>query len=510
MPRETQRRWNTDNQSEAIAGLSGDNGATLPILQQADGERKDSTAHQDDVSTDVIDSHDSEAEEHGSSDSYENSEEHLPSDSSDGMNSTGNSPIKNFEDNASLSSSGDNVSDSEISDVDQFLYSGSDKTTDEAVLDVCKLYLKHHWTKGSLDDTLKLLSSTLPKDNNMPRSLYMLYKYVNASSAPCPEKLFYYCLSCFQLKSDLSEVCEHCNRNQSNVFFYFSIADQIRYLFEQNNLAEAIDDYREVRSRNVDPQVNYIGDILDGSEYCRIKEYANGPYDIILSWNTDGVSLSKSSHVKRYPVLSMICEVCPALRSYYMMVNALWVDPSAPPMKLFLKPFVDELRRIHHNGGVAWKHPKSGDILKSQVFAPLLIGDAPVRSDVLEVMRYNSIYGCEKCEQRAKKLPPREGEKRSCRRLVFSDNPAIERSAERMKLQGAYAMLRGKHVKGVKRDAIIEDIPLLDRSKCTLAEYMHCVCLGVTNHFTSKWFTQRGPWYIGDCFTDVDDFLLSV
>jgi len=284
-------------------------------------------------------------------------------------------------------------------------------------------------------------------------------------------------------------------------------------LFEKDGLSHAIDKYKNLRSTASDSQKEKLCDILDGTEYKRVKTYADGQYDITLVWNTDGVSLSDSSDVKFYPLLCTIGKVAPRLRSRYLIVNAVWVDASAPTMSVFLKPFVEELKEIHEAGGFEWKHPETDDDVKSRVVAPLFVGDAPVRADVLEVMRYNATCGCEKCEAKAVKLAPKDGDGagRSLRRFVFSETPATERTKERMRLQGEHAERTGeKHVKGVKGKSVVEDIPLLDRSRCTLAEYMHCVLLGVTRHFSLLWFTKPGPWYIGNCKEEVDEFLLSV
>jgi len=135
------------------------------------------------------------------------------------------------------------------------------------------------------------------------------------------------------------------------------------------------------------------------------------------------------------------------------------------------------LKEINEAGGVEWTHPKTGKTCKSRVFAPLLIEDAPIRADALKVMRYNSVRGCEKCEQKAEKLPPREGDKRSVRRFVFQEDPATQRTSERMHFLRTHAKSQGDiHCKGVKAGvAVIEDMPLLERSSCTVAEYMHSV-----------------------------------
>jgi len=91
-------------------------------------------------------------------------------------------------------------SSTDDSDDAELLFSGSDKTADEAVLEVCKLFLKHRWSKASLGDTLKVMASTLPQPNNMPHSLATLKKYLNLSALPCSKIPYYYCSSCLQLK----------------------------------------------------------------------------------------------------------------------------------------------------------------------------------------------------------------------------------------------------------------------------------------------------------------------
>ena len=385
------------------------------------------------------------------------------------------------------------------------------KNTDKAVLEVCQLFLKHRWTKASLNDTLKLMSSTLPEPNNMPQSLRMLCNYINASSAPCPEEPHYYCSHCFLVKVNKADVCEHCGEDKSGTFYVFSFENKVKFLFEHQNLADAMDKYKEVCG-TIDPEEKCLCDIPDGTEYKRVKKEASGQYDIILMLATDGVSLSKSSDVKFYPVVTQICEVAPRLRSYFSMVNFVWVDEKPPDFNTVFETLSKELVNINEAGGVTWKHPKSGEIFKSRVFAPLLVGDAPVRADALKVMRFNAKYGCEKCEQKAKKLPPREGEKRSVRRFVFQEVPAAERTSERMRLQSIHAESENAvRCKGVKAGrAAIEKMPLLNRSTCTIAEYLHSALLGVTLFFTCKWFSIPGPWYIGRSRDAVDEFLTSI
>jgi len=72
-------------------------------------------------------------------------------------------------------------------------------------------------------------------------------------------------------------------------FFQLPIAPQVRYLFEHCGLAEALTD------RDACPSDN-ITDVVDGSKYKRVKSTLSGKYDLILMWNTDGISLQGSSH----------------------------------------------------------------------------------------------------------------------------------------------------------------------------------------------------------------------
>jgi len=78
---------------------------------------------------------------------------------------------------------------------------------------------------------------------------------------------------------DRSEICEHCRSSESGVYYVFNYADQIEFLFEQQNLADAIDAYKDVHASNRHKKC--LCDILDGTEYPRVKEMATGPYDII-------------------------------------------------------------------------------------------------------------------------------------------------------------------------------------------------------------------------------------
>jgi len=70
---------------------------------------------------------------------------------------------------------GNNHNDDEVVETHSILYENSPKTTDECVLAVLELYIKHKMTKESLKDMLTAICNMLPQLNNMPKSCFKLF-----------------------------------------------------------------------------------------------------------------------------------------------------------------------------------------------------------------------------------------------------------------------------------------------------------------------------------------------
>lgn len=391
----------------------------------------------------------------------------------------------------------------------EMLYEGATVRTDESLLDLLKLHVDSSWTKTSLDKLLLYLEKILPHPNTMPTSLYKIFKFLKDLSGDFSVTNHYYCSECLQRKNNPDELCNSCESTKSGVFFAFSLRELIKYLFEKRGLADVLDKHRE----SFDESDDFIRDIRDGTEYKRIKKLLTGIYDLFAMWGTDGVEVTEASHMKLYPSQFTFCDIPHILRRCFTIFTSIYCGEKSPTMELLLQPLVDELKSIYDEGGVSWTHPRTNVQYKSQIVAPLIIADAPVRADILNMQHHGGINCCNICEQTAEQctvIIKNKEVKKSF--LLYSAIPAKIRTQSSMQRQAkrAYDLNKKaktrrvrktkrkqplKHVKGIKGFSVVAPIPLIDISTCVTPEYMHSICIGSVRHFTHIWTSVKGNWY---------------
>lgn len=311
---------------------------------------------------------------------------------------------------SSSESDSDNSNASSVEST-EYLYEGSDMTSNQGLLEVLNIFVEEGWSQTSLNKNVKLLKKLLPKPNDLPSNGKATLKRLETLTVTYHEKEHLCCSECFKLvptgdNNEHDEICTCVGEVNTDKFYSFDPDDQVRHMFEQRNLASVIDHHRNHHDR----KEGFICDVQDGSEYKAIKQHLKGPYDFVGIMNTDGVQLSGSSKQELWAFLGIICEVPPRLRSSFMIVFGVYVGKKDPDMNVFLKPFVDSLKKISENGGVTWVHPVSQERISSMVVFPKLCADAPAKAMVLKQKRFNSKYGCNVCEQRASLVAPEEDE----------------------------------------------------------------------------------------------------
>lgn len=441
------------------------------------------------------------------------------------VNSDSTEPISDSSSRSALSysSSCESLSDLPSSDDDEQnpglenIYEGSQYSTDEAVLLIMNLYVERKLDKKTLASFLGVVNKLLPRPNNMPKSEYLLYKYLEALAPPIVQcKEHFYCDDCLFYKEESKEKCEVCNSDKTKKFYELPIAYEIRYLFENRNLADVLD-----QQLSGNAESDRISDVCDGIEYKRVYVVVAGRYTLTLMLYTDGVQLAKGSDTSLWTLQFIILEVPRHLRFKYLVVCGIWLDDQHPRMNTFLKPFIESLKELGTTG-VEWKHPQSELKSLSLCFSPVICADGPARAQIQNILSHGGRYSCHCCEQKTKKLPAEPvlpGVKKKTRRRVFTfeEQPAKLRTATRMHEHGkATYEQRAKNprktvrpVKGVKGMSIVTNLPGLDRSTCVYGEYMHLI-LGITKQFFKLWFHDKGDYSIADHQSDIDGFLESI
>ena len=107
--------------------------------------------------------------------------------------------------------------------------------------------------------------------------------------------------------------------------------------------------YKHQQTKNSD----FITDAKDGKKYKEVREINGGEYDVNLLWNIDGVALSNSSGEVLYPTQFAILEIEPELRPFYINVYVTWCYLQKPDMNIYLKIFVDKIKKIDEQEGIA-------------------------------------------------------------------------------------------------------------------------------------------------------------
>lgn len=385
-------------------------------------------------------------------------------------------------------------------------------SVDKFVLDLLNLHIKHNITKAALKDILKMQLKFLPDDNEMPKSLFKLFQYAKNIAPPCKVIRNYYCKKCL-VNVDLEVLgkkqvkkCSLCKTDQASdigFFHEFDVSDQIKFLFEKNNLAEKL---KLTRS-----STGSISDITDGTEYIRVNTRNNkDAYDLTLILNTDGLSLVKSAKSHCWPLMFTIAELSEDVRDKFIIVIGLWYDDSCKPlMNLFLKPFFEKLRQCFV-AGIDWIHPRTGQAINSKIVTPLIIADAPARAQILNIMSFNGRYGCNICEIRTVKRKRIAGMKTS---RIFPYKVYCKlRTGKRMEAQAKILLRKNAtvQIRGVKGYSVVSCLPLIDLGTCVLPEFMHSVLLGVVKQIIGLWFRKKMLWSLKSKSDEIDASMLKI
>lgn len=404
----------------------------------------------------------------------------------------------------------DNVKDDDTELREQsMIYENSRQTTDEAVLSFLQLYVKHKLTKNALKGILKTVCDVLPVPNNMPTTIFKLFKYVTDLAPPCTVIKQYYCKSCQICYDD--ETVQKCRTyllsdENIGVFYELDVVNQIKYMFEHRNLYRIVQQHKPRDS-------GVITDITDGSEYLRVnysEVHKRGSYDLTLILNTDGLSLKKSSTGNCWPLMFTIAEIPKNLRNNFVIIIGMWYDNRKPLMNSFLQPFCKKFKTCFDKG-INWIHPINKTQHNSKVVVPLIVADAPARAQIQNILNFNGRYGCNLCEIKTRKCKILPNKKRKRIYPFINEQQIILRTSKRMKVQGKKVLTRAQNnIRGIKGIPIISTLPLIDISTCMVPEFMHSVLLGSVKQFTNIWLESEGEWCVKSSLNDIDKFLLKI
>lgn len=379
------------------------------------------------------------------------------------------------------------------------LYKNSTISMNDAVIKIMDLWIDQKLSKTYLEKHLEMMQEILPKGNSLPKTKYKLFKYIKSQVPTVPIINHYFCEDCLIYLSTNYQCCSQCGGANISHFYELDFMEQIKQLFEKQNLSKKL--------QLVPENEEFIQDLTDGCEYKRVNNRAEkGPFDLTLIFYTDGLSLVKSAASHCWPLMFVIAELPPSIRYSYIVTFGLWCSNKLkPPMNLFLQPFCTKVQECF-NVGVEWVDSLSGEKHTSKIIVPLFIADAPARAQIQNILNFNGKYGCNICEIKTTRCK-RTGGKKTVRVYPYKRQLYL-RTKYRMKIQAEECNV--ELMRGVKGHTIISILPKIDISKCIIPEYMHSVLLGVVKQFINIWVNKNGPWKLTKHMKEINNYIKRI
>lgn len=361
--------------------------------------------------------------------------------------------------------------------------------------------LRHKQSDAALESNLQLIDCHLP--NPVHKSKYRFLKHF---PIPKPKK-HYYCYECAVVLSFTNSnitICPLCEKefrksamdHNGHYFLTSSLKDQLLEIIQSKAFAQ----YRKIDKKVKDVVNSYL------YKYLRQQDVI-GINDISLTWNTDGISLFKSSKKSTWSVLARINELPFKVSKDNIILCALWHDKRKPHMKMFLKPFADELQDLYHNGFECV--PYMGDeTIFIKVHAILCAVDTIARPTIQNLIQFNGEFGCPYCLQKGEILGETAGTAR-----VYCKGESQERTSEEHHEHIQLALEENKPVFGVKGPSAVNDIPNLCTLRSYPPDYMHAWLLGIVKTLVRAWFDSSNhdkSWYLGLHLEGINERLLRI
>ena len=377
--------------------------------------------------------------------------------------------------------------------------------------------LRHGLSQVATDDLLSIFNAVIP--GCVPRSKYLFNKMARLS---CDAETHIYCGDCAgyvgpyeSARSSRHSVCLQCNATVDydlmltlgHFFLVSPLEDQLRNIFQNTDAATAILDKQATDLRHIDS--HNITDINCGEEYIRLKGNSENLERISLMFNVDGVPVFKSSPKSLWPVYHTINELPVRLRKQHMILHCLWFGNCKPRMDTYLKPLVDELKKLNSEG-FYWKYNGVSKITK--VSLGLCACDSVARPLLQNMKQFNGSSGCSFCNHVGELKAVGLG---TARVYPVPDDGVLAplRTNAQTLVDAEKALQSGKPENGVKGPSILSLITSFDIICCFNPEYMHSVLLGVVRQWAGLWFdssSHRQSYYLGPHIHAIDQCLLSI
>ena len=391
------------------------------------------------------------------------------------------------------------------------VYPGARISNAVSMLLIMTFVMTHKITGVSLKDLLSLIDIHCLMPHHLIRSLYKFKKYFGSVRTPLIH--YYYCSNC---STSVSPDCKKC----PNILCQSEISEQNRCFFIQLSIIDQLNSqkgfYNDLLHRFSRKKKNNdnIEDIYDGSNYqqhMKDGKFLSRKENISFTWNTDGISVFKSSNYSIWPIYLAINELSLDKRwnSNNTILAGLWLGHQKPDMLLFLKLFTESLTTLYSEG-VRFSSPDIQETFICRVM--LLCGtcDLPAKAIVYNMLQFNGYYGCSLCKQSGKQLTTGKVHIYP----YIHDNPLGPIwTNDEIESQSLEAVVTANPVFGVKGPSWLCTVPSYNLVGGNVIDYMHCVLLAVTKMLLKLWFNSEHSkelWYCGNQVKKADAKLLQI
>ena len=499
-------------------------GATLVEVEELENISNGGSTLPDLESNEVFESSDSEGSHLELS--YCQSENELSTDSTDSLFDS---------ESESSESSSDNVSESEEEELDN-----NSEKQDHSNFTVLQLQslamiaflLRHNLTGVAVNDLLGLIKVICPAFSELGNMKYTeLFKVIDNFSC----EMCHYCSIChnvFPLNPDIY-ACEtpECSglrykgglaaqtkpsRLPRQFFVVADIKSQLKYLLEQDGLLEKIFDTKRKAKNSKLSNGSTLADITDGNYYRHLLEdgqFLANENCISGMFNTDGIPLYKSAHVKLWPIFLAINEI--PLRQRFsrenMVLVGIWQGKGSPPFLQYMNKFGEEMCSLYHQGIPVDIAGNNMVTIKVGIF--LGIVDLQAKSYILHMTMHNGESGCCTCEEPGRTVKQGKGHTRCYPHREPKEHFPLRDSNDIKYNLGPKATAGGKRIKGIIGINGLTSMPWIDIVLGIVPDYMHGVLMGVTKTLLSKWFSpsqSKQPFFIGNHLRGISKRLTGI
>jgi hypothetical protein len=356
--------------------------------------------------------------------------------------------------------------------------------------------VRHNLTFKAVQDVIRAFNIVTNTQNPVADSYYLTKKAFSSTHTEFVRH--FYCAKC-EVELGISDQCymhcQNCNKRRKSYFIVFDLKTLITRVVDAN--FEAIIEYQQY--------VNDQATICDIGKGNYLQSFGNHRF-LSFNYNFDGIAQYKSIQKSLWPIQLVINDLPPRIRmaKKNCIVSSFWLDKCQPIMKLFLRPFVDQIKTLS-NDGITIRD------INFKILPAAMCVDNPARSKGLEMMSYNAAFGCTVCMQESTLI-----DLGNCRQYRYKYQNYIRlRTSQLQKLHAIRATNNNTTVYGVKKLSILFELPFFE-PWCGGPDELHCLHIGFCKKFLDLILDSKyrgNGFYIGGrrgILNKLNDLILGI